>query len=313
MIEHDQIPVLRPRDNVFEGREFAFTKRDFKRIAEIFRADAGIVLAEVKAPLVYSRLVKRLRMLGLESFKVYCALVESGEGNAEREHMIAALTTNVTRFFREPHHFEHLKRRVLSELLPEVRRGAPLRIWSAGCSSGEEPYSIALSVLAVIPDAPQLDVKILATDVNKEVLAAGREGVYPEAAVSLLSRQQRADWFSASLDASGAKLWSVGEALRTLVSFRELNLMSEWPMKHAYHAIFCRNVAIYFEEEAQTEIWHRLAGRLTPRGCLYVGHSERVNGATEKFRLEGCTTYRLADSPSSNKLGKVEILCGDPQ
>ncbi len=298
MIEKGQLPALRAHGAVFEGREFAFTNRDFRRIAEIFREDAGIALPEIKAPLVYSRLVKRLRTLGLETFKRYCAFVESEEGAAEREHMIAALTTNITRFFREPHHFEHLKYKVLPSLVEGVRRGNPLRIWSAGCSSGEEPYSIALTVLSAIPDAERLDVKILATDINKDVLTAGHQGVYPESAIAQLSRQQRADWFTPSRDAGREKVWRAGEALRALVSFRELNLMGEWPMKQSYQAIFCRNVAIYFEDKAQTLIWHRLAGLLTPGGCLYVGHSERVNGATEKFRLDGCTTYRLAEGTS---------------
>lgn len=298
MIEQDHLPTSRERARVFEGREFAFTNRDFRRIAEIFREDAGIALPEIKAPLVYSRLVKRLRTLGLESFKRYCAFVDSDEGAAERQHMIAALTTNVTRFFREPHHFEHLKAKVLPGLLEGVRRGGPLRIWSAGCSSGEEPYSIALTVLSLIPDAARLDVKILATDINKDVLAAGHGGVYPELALTQLTRQQRADWFTPSRYPGGEKMWRAGEALRALVSFRELNLMNEWPMKRRYQVIFCRNVAIYFEAEAQTQIWHRLAGLLAPGGCLYVGHSERVNGATERFRLDGCTTYRLADGAS---------------
>jgi chemotaxis protein methyltransferase CheR len=300
MNESDQRPAL-ARHSAFDGREFAFTTRDFKRIAAIFEHDAGIVLSDVKAPLVYSRLVKRLRVLGLESFNAYCGLVESQDGTAERGRMIGALTTNVTRFFREPHHFDHLRQRVLPPLAVKVRAGAPLRIWSAGCSSGEEPYSIALTVLAVIPDATKYDVKILATDINKEVLAAGREGAYPEAVVSHLTRQQRADWFTMTRDAGGEKLWHAGEALRSLVAFRELNLMAEWPMKQAYQAIFCRNVAIYFEDGAQTQIWHRLAGQLAPGGCLYVGHSERVNGATEKFRLDGCTTYRLAGGSAGRK------------
>jgi chemotaxis protein methyltransferase CheR len=295
MIEKGQVPALHARDGVFDGREFAFTNRDFRRIAEIFREDAGIALPEIKAPLVYSRLVKRLRALGLETFKRYCTFVESEEGAAEREHMIAALTTNITRFFREPHHFEHLKHNVLPSLVEGVRRGEPLRIWSAGCSSGEEPYSIALTVLSVMPDADRLDVKILATDINKDVLAAGHQGVYPESAIAQLSRQQRANWFVPSRDSGSEKMWRAGEALRALVSFRELNLMSEWPIKRSYQAIFCRNVAIYFEDKAQTQIWHRLAGVLAPGGCLYVGHSERVNGATEKFKLDGFTTYRLAD------------------
>jgi chemotaxis protein methyltransferase CheR len=301
------------RDGAFQDREFAFTQGDFKRIAAIFEADAGIALTQVKAALVYSRLVKRLRQLGLENFKRYCALVESYDGVIEREHMIAALTTNVTRFFREPHHFDHLKKRVLPEVLADVRRGAPLRIWSAGCSTGEEPYSIALTVLTVMPDAAKFDVKILATDINKDVLSTARNGVYGETAISHLTRQQRADWFEVARRAEGEKSWRAGEALRALVSFRELNLVGDWPMKQAYQAIFCRNVAIYFEEEAQKEIWRRLSGLLAPSGCLYVGHSERISAPDSGLRLDGQTIYRLGDRAgvdSPAQLNSMEVTRG---
>jgi chemotaxis protein methyltransferase CheR len=289
---------LRRKQDAFARQEFPFTPGDFKRIAAMFRQDAGIAMGEIKAPLVYARLVKRLRALGLENFAAYCEHVESRGGTGEREHMIAALTTNVTRFMREPHHFEHLKTKVLPGLVDGVRRGGSLRIWSAGCSTGEEPYSIALTVLSVLPDAMRYDVKILATDINKDVLAFGRKGVYSKAAVAPLSREQRAQWFVTSTAPNGETTWRAGEALGKLVSFRELNLMSAWPMRQLYQAIFCRNVAIYFEDDAQTEIWTRLAGLLAPSGCLYVGHSERV-AIADKFSLDGCTTYRLNDRQSS--------------
>src|ERR1700704_6635655 len=161
---------------VFAGREFPFTQRDFRQIADMMHKDAGIALAEAKAPLVYSRLVKRLRNLGVESFKQYCELVDGPDGTDERQNMVAALTTNVTRFFREPHHFEHLKAQVLPDLLEDVRRGAPLRLWSADCSTGEEPYSLALTILSMMGDAHRFDVKILATYINKRVLNQAERG-----------------------------------------------------------------------------------------------------------------------------------------
>src|SRR5258708_23081336 len=139
--------------DVFAGREFPFTPRDFRQIADMMHKDAGIALAEAKALLVYSRLVKRLRNLGVESFKQYCELVGGPHGAEERQHMVASLTTNVTRFFREPHHFEHLKTHVLPDLLDAVRRGTPLRIWSVGCSTGKEPYFIALAILPQLADS----------------------------------------------------------------------------------------------------------------------------------------------------------------
>lgn len=278
--------------DVYADREFAFTDRDFRQIADTLHEEAGIALTEVKAALVYSRLARRLRELGLESFKQYCELVHSKAGFLEREHMVGALTTNVTRFFREPHHFQHLKTRVLPQLLDDVRRGGRLRIWSAGCSTGEEPYSIALTVLSVMPDAPDFDVKILATDINKTVLARAEKGVYVEGALTPVSRPQLARWFARVDNSDGDKAWSVGDKLRALVAFRELNLMSDWPMKMSYQAIFCRNVVIYFEDSGRSTIWGRLEGFLAPRGCLYVGCSERITN-DRSFQLEGNTTYRL--------------------
>jgi len=281
--------------DVFAGREFAFTPRDFRQIADMMNRDAGIALAEAKAPLVYSRLVKRLRNLGVESFKQYCELVEGTGGIEERQNMVAALTTNVTRFFREPHHFEHLKAHVLPGLLDEVRRGAPLRLWSAGCSTGEEPYSIALTILSMMRDAPRFDVKILATDINKRVLIHAHRGTYGEAALSPVSRQQRAAWFVPGPDTKGEKTWSVGNELRALVTFRELNLMADWPMKNVYQAVFCRNVVIYFEEHMRSQIWDGIANLLTPQGWLYIGHSERIS-LSGPFELKAYTTYRRKES-----------------
>jgi chemotaxis protein methyltransferase CheR len=244
--------------NVFAGREFPFTSRDFRQIADMMNQDAGIALADAKAPLVYSRLVKRLRNLGVESFKQYCELVEGTDGAGERQNMVAALTTNVTRFFREPHHFEHLKAHVLPDLLDEVRRGAPLRIWSAGCSTGEEPYSIALTILSMMGDAHRFDIKILATDINKRVLARAQQGTYGEAALSPVSRQQHAAWFVPGPDTKGEKTWSVGKELRALVSFRELNLKADWPMKRAWVEYAFDELQLAFRlERAQMVQAHR--------------------------------------------------------
>jgi chemotaxis protein methyltransferase CheR len=152
---------LRSQDKPLVPGEFLLTGEDFQAIAAMLHADAGIYLAETKATLVYSRLAKRLRALGLESFREYCTLIAGAEGVGERQKMIAALTTNVTRFFREPHHFEHLRTRVLMPLADAARRGRRLRLWSAASSSGQEPYSIALTVLSVLPEAASLDIRVL--------------------------------------------------------------------------------------------------------------------------------------------------------
>jgi chemotaxis protein methyltransferase CheR len=275
----------------FSEREFAFTHHDFLQIAEIMRAETGISLSDVKAPLVYSRLVRRLRHLGMESFRQYCVLV-SEQGNPEREQLIAALTTNVTRFFREKHHFTHFSERVLPELLAKARKGARLRFWSAGCSTGEEPYSMALCILALMPDAWSFDIKILATDINKNVLKTAKRGLYSPASLSGIDPKSLHTYFE-SIDANGQEAWRVGNELARLVSFRELNLISDWPMRHRYHAIFCRNVAIYFEETIRSAFWNRFAALLAPNGVLYIGHSERIADARQRFQCEGNTIYRL--------------------
>jgi chemotaxis protein methyltransferase CheR len=154
------------------GREFAFTGEDFRTIAAVLHGDAGIYLPDSKATLVYSRLAKRLRVLGLSSFREYCALIQGQNGVDERQAMLAALTTNVTRFFREPHHFEDLRAKVMPALAAKARGGGRVRLWSAGCSTGPEPYSMALTLLSALPDAARHDIKILATDIDPNVALA---------------------------------------------------------------------------------------------------------------------------------------------
>lgn len=275
--------------------EYAFTPQDFDRIAAMLRADAGIALTEGKAALVYSRLVKRVRSLGLSDFSAYCAMLERDPGGAERRAMLASLTTNVTRFLREPHHFEQIARDVLPPLVEAARRGERVRLWSAGCSSGEEPYTLALSVLAVMPDAASHDLRILATDIDPVVLEAARRATYPEEALAPVAPQLRTRFFE---PAGGGQL-RAGPALRDLVAFRELNLNApSWPMRQRYAAILCRNVAIYFDEATQIRLWARFAEVATPGGWLFIGHSERIVGpATARWRSAGLTSYRLTGGP----------------
>lgn len=270
--------------------EFHFTTDDFKKIAQILHSHAGIALADGKAALVYSRLAKRLRSLGLRSFRDYCTLVEGADGLDERQAMMAALTTNVTRYFREPHHFDHLRDVVMPKLIEKARKGGRIRLWSAACSNGQEPYSMAITLLAVLPEAPELDVKILATDIDPNMVAEGKAGIYREDAVAPVPLELRRKWFKKS---SGGG-WEVADELRHLVAFRELNLIGDWPMKGRFDVIFCRNVVIYFDEPTQERIWSRFAPALTPGGTLYIGHSERVSGpATNLFETTGLTTYAL--------------------
>ena len=287
-----QSSLKRDAGSIVEG-EFAFSGEDFRKIAAMLHADAGIFLPDAKATLVYSRLVKRLRILGLNSFGEYCALVADQAGTDERQKMLAALTTNVTRFFREPHHFQHLKDKVLPPLLQAAKRGGRVRIWSAGCSRGHEPYSLAMTILSLMPDAADYDVRILASDIDPNVVAEGRQGHYEANEITSVPTAERNKFFSPVASSSG-KQSSVSDDMRRLVSFRELNLIGHWPMKGRFDVIFCRNVVIYFDEETQAKIWMRFAPLLGPGALLCIGHSERLSGpALPKFNNVGITMYQL--------------------
>lgn len=281
------------------AREAALTQRDFLRIAAVVREVAGIALPDSKTALVQARLTKRLRALGLRSFHDYCALVESDDEMAheERQELITAITTNVTQFFREPHHFEALRTRVLPPLIQRAERGGSVRIWSAGCSTGQEPYSIALTLLALAPQIVRRDVRILASDLDRAVLATASRGVYPEAALDAVPPALRRTHFQ-PVRAGDETAWSVGPEPRSLIRFRQLNLTLDWPMKGGFDVIFCRNVVIYFDKETETRVWRRFAERLPEGGRLFVGHSERVNTSTlPMFASDGVTTYRKVQAP----------------
>nr|WP_295108312.1 protein-glutamate O-methyltransferase CheR [uncultured Caulobacter sp.] len=277
------------REALVDG-EFAFTSADFKRIAALLYDLAGISLPDSKATLVYSRLAKRLRALGMRTFTDYCAFVASDKGHDESQEMLRALTTNVTRFFREPHHFDDLRATVLEPIADQVRAGRRLRLWSAASSSGQEPYSMAFTVLSVWPNAADLDIRILGTDIDTNVLATGREAVYDESLLEGIPANVRGQYFERDAD---RRSWRVCEAARSLVAFRELNLNGpSWPMKGPFDAIFCRNVVIYFDEPTQERVWSRFAPLIAPGGRLYVGHSERVGASVTAFESCGLTAYR---------------------
>lgn len=272
-------------------RDFLFTQEDFLHIARLAHREAGIALPESKEMLVYSRLGKRLRAHGLTDFKSYCALLESDRGGEERRNMISALTTNVTRFFREDHHFRHLSGEVLPALAAKARKRGRVRIWSAGCATGEEAYSIAFSLMRAFADAARFNVRILATDIDPEVLEVARRGRYRQEAVRTLP-----DWARLHLGPPDpADGWSqVQENLRQLIDFRPLNLIQPLPMNGPFDVIFCRNVTIYFDAETQDRLWEAFANVMAPGSHLYIGHSERLSPrVAPRFATAGMTTYRL--------------------
>ena len=279
-------------DECLASGEYPLTRKDLSEIAAMIYADAGIYLNETKASLVYSRLSKHIRQLGLKGFREYCALVSSLAGASARKEMLSHLTTNFTRFFRENHHFDHLKSDVLPDLLARARNGGRVRIWSAACSDGQEPYSIALTVLSLMPNVADYDFRILATDIDPKILAIARAGAYDANALETVNPAMRKQFFREA-DVGGRQKWQVDDRVKRLITFNELNLMAQWPFKGPFDVIFCRNVVIYFDEPTQMKIWSRFAGMLGDNGHLYIGHSERVSGeAKNQFDNIGITTYR---------------------
>ncbi len=274
-----------------DSREYEMTDADFRFIAKVLLDEAGISLADSKGPLVYSRLAKRLRKLGISSFKAYCAFLETEDGKEERQNLLSALTTNVTHFFREPHHFETLKNEILPPLMEQAREGRRVRLWSAGCSNGQEPYSIAMTLLSLMPDAANYDIKILATDIDSNVLSQARAGVYNDNVAEAIPAEHKRTFFKQD---KSTKTWQVAPQLRSIISFKELNLIRPWPVKGPFDAIFCRNVVIYFEQTTQEPLWEKFASVLAPKAWMFIGHSERITGPAEKsFETVGVTTYRL--------------------
>ncbi len=224
----------------------------------------------------------------LPTFDAYIEFLETEATASDAQNFVNALTTNLTRFWREEHHFEHLVSHI-GELMQTRTSVAEkrLRIWSAGCSTGQEPYTIALSLLAAYPELKRWDFKILATDIDTNVLAKAATGVYPESELNGLSAERQRQF-----ERVGDGTVRVPMAIRSLVSFKPLNLMAPWPMKGPFDAIFCRNVAIYFDKPTQGEVFGRLGRILAPGGFLYIGHSENVGSASATFRLVGKTIYQ---------------------
>ena len=260
----------------------------FTRAKAIAEAVAGLSIPDTKAGLVQSRLNRRLMATGIARFEDYLDFVESDVGVEERAHMINALTTNVSSFFREEHHFETLREEVLADVLTSAASGKRLRIWSAGCSTGQEPYSIAMTLLDAIPDVRSLDAKILATDIDREVLARAMDGTYSSRELSGIPDSFRQRFLVTSGDRS-----SIVQDVRDLITFRRLNLMEPWPMTGQFDAVFCRNVVIYFAENTQRELWPRFARAVTPGGMFFLGHSERMHDPAQMgFVPAGVTTYR---------------------
>ncbi len=273
--------------------EFPFTQTDFKTIAGLVYEHSGIVLGAHKRDMVYSRLARRLRALHLSSFREYCELLGGSEGPDEYGSLINAITTNLTKFFRKSHHFDHLQKTALAEVWQAARAGKPrVRIWSAACSTGEEPYSIAMTAMASQKAAGRdWDFRVLATDLDTAVLNKAMAARYPSSALEDIPAQMRE--FSFEKDAGGVL---VAPDIQSLVTFNQLNLLGPWPMKGPFDVIFCRNVMIYFDAETKAKLVERLHAMLKSGGWLYVGHSESLLDQYHHFKLGGHTIYQKIGS-----------------
>ncbi len=271
-------------------KEFPFTDKDFQAISQLITGLTGIVLKYEKKTLVYSRLAKRLRSLKMGSFSQYCKYLESPSGKGEISFLINAITTNLTRFFREEHHFHHMRDVVIPSIVERYRKNPTaenrrVRFWSAGCSSGEEPYSLAMTLAAHMPAG--FDVKILATDIDTNMLQKGKNGLYKDGEGIPTEYLKR----FCSKNADGTL--QMERNIRDLIIFNPLNLLHQWPMHGPFQSIFCRNVVIYFNKETQMEIFNKMAALLDPKGWLFIGHSESLFKVCDAFVLKGKTTYTL--------------------
>lgn len=274
-------------------REFDFSDADFRSLVQIAHEQTGIALSDGKRDLVYGRLSRRLRALGFSSFRQYRDYLEGPDGVREIEKFINSISTNHTKFFREEHHFEHFRPNVAGAFVHATNGagGGRLRVWSAGCSTGEEPYTIALVLKQEIANIARHDVRILATDIDTEVLAKGACGEYPAAALDEIPKSYRSYLHASENDAKGPRI-AMNDEVRSLIAFRRLNLIERWPFKGLFDAIFCRNVLIYFDNETKATLIDRFVDQIRPGGWLYLGHSESLIKAHPGLRLVGRTIYR---------------------
>ncbi len=272
-------------------REFKLRRSEFNAIRDIVYGRTGITLKENKEEMVYSRLSRRIRALGMEDFSSYLSFLSSDEGQEEASDFVNAMTTNLTRFFRESHHFTHLRNEVLKAKVMTARAGIgnrSVRVWSAGCSSGMEPYSIAMTIKASLPEREQWDAQILATDIDTNMLNHGKGGVYrlkdgegiPKALKSKFVTQDDRSIYMA-------------ESLKNMISFKYMNFMEKWPVKKKFDVIFCRNVMIYFDRETQARLIKGFIELLEPDGVLYVGHAEALVANFDNLVSVGRSSFKV--------------------
>jgi len=273
------------------GPELDLSDRDFKEIREIIWNMTGISMGSSKRQLIYRRLQTRLKATGINTFRGYLELLRKGDPE-EREAFSNAVTTNLTSFFREQHHFDYFARSIIPEIVAgQGNSGKRLRIWSAGCSTGEEPYSIAITLKESLADLALWDAKLLCTDLDSDVLSAARAGIYTQDRVEKIPPQRLRRWFRKSHQPDDGRV-KVSPELQNLITFKQLNLMDDWPMQGPFDVIFCRNVVIYFDKPTQRVLMERFANILKDDGYLILGHSESLKNVSDRFTMLGHTIYR---------------------
>ena len=267
---------------------------DFSRVSRVVYEHCGINLKSEKRALVQSRLAKLVRSSGFSSYSDYLDYVLRDPDNAEFTDFIDRLSTNLTSFFRENRHFDYLK----SSVLPRLTAGsaAPrVRCWSAGCSSGQEPYSLAMTIAEFIPEAKRANVKILASDISTQMVSTAKMGRYPKAKLDGIDSALLKKYFSPAQGA-GSKDYQVSNELRKMIVFKQINLMKPWPITTMVDIIFCRNVMIYFDKQTQQSLINRFYDQLVPGGMLFIGHSESLSGTKHSFKYMEPTIYRKEEN-----------------
>ncbi|MGJ8693256.1 MAG: CheR family methyltransferase [Thalassotalea sp.] len=269
--------------------DVVLSAKDFRFICDFVYEHTGIVLSESKREMVYRRLSRIVRERNLQSFTEYCQLLRNNPPS-EMGYFINAITTNLTSFFREAHHFEFLAATELPNLLKN-KRDKKIRIWSSACSTGEEPYSVAMTIVQSMKEKLSTwDVKILATDIDSDVLAKARAGIY-EDKDNLMQAKIKQQFFNKGTGQNSQRM-RANETIKKYITFKQLNLLNEWPMKGPFDVIFCRNVVIYFDKETQQELFSRFYQLLSPGGLLILGHSENLGKCQEYFENIGRTIFR---------------------
>ncbi|WP_369071141.1 CheR family methyltransferase [Burkholderia gladioli] len=288
------------------GRDFAFTGEDFARIRALIHRRAGISLSEHKRDMAYSRLARRLRALGLDSFRDYLDRLERDNDPVEWEAFTNSLTTNLTAFFREAHHFP-----ILAEFVKT--RPAPVSVWCSAASTGEEPYSLAITLLEALGPSAARQASILATDLDTQVLEKARLGIYTFDQVKHLSQERLRRFFLKGTGPQAGRV-KVRPELRQMIRFEPLNLTdADYGIGQGFDAIFCRNVMIYFDKPTQGQVLARFEPLLKPGGLLFAGHSENFSYVTQAFRLRGQTVYELTrDAASAAVPARARLPAGVP-